>query len=476
MIIKHFTNSFEFISSLNIDQCKLIVKGYENHSVQASLNIKNSSIIIKTIDLFPQKLNTEKTYDLQLVSGSNIFYLPNSLISAIKDEYINHQKGYIITFNSEELNNYKNYGTISLYYRAIIPLSKKVNLHHIFETSNFQEGTLHSSDCIELKIKNANWHLIKYKNDNEEFFIIDCLNKDIFENFSNLLFSILVAFGFITSKFYQNEIFYFSYENIEQIDFKYFVFRKTRKSSFNIFQLITSNPYNLRIDRSDQIKYNRKLNSFSQTDFSKLCELIISSDQILATVLLLIESPTYPLETMTLCYSVALETISTYFSEQNEKKMKPIKSKKLFNSIKKKFNEIIHEEKEKNPKENFSILLKKIDNLNTPTNKDKLQNVFIFNNISLSDEDNEILLLRNKILHGMFSTLYKDCLEREKSQKLFLLCVRTHFLISRVILKLINYEGFVINLPKLYYESNYGLIISGEYFIKNIIVESEHST
>jgi hypothetical protein len=96
------------------------------------------------------------------------------------------------------------------------------------------------------------------------------------------------------------------------------------------------------------------------------------------------------------------------------------------------------------------ILANKINNLNQPTNRDSL--IAPFTKLGYSLNSNEIKCIdnRDRFLHGSLPVKSND--EDENFKELYFNSITIHKLIYILILKLIGFEGYIINYPKLHEE------------------------
>jgi hypothetical protein len=469
-IRKELKESLEIIDRIKYNnRYELNIKSLNLFKVPVELSIEKSGIYVKnTSPIYPNKslnFSIAKDLEVELIDGDYCLKSENAHLITIQDFITD--VGILIKFSlsglSQNLRVEKEY-----YFRSIIEVNKDVRFYHIFQTQLYSVNNGSYDDLIKIAFDDSEYHIFLYSNNDKHYFIIDSFTKQKFEHFSYISYCIHMAYSFITGKLCQDECYYLFYDKPKHDKPLGFNFKRIRPSKNNShLQLITSNPYNLIITQEEIKKFLNKLNLLNSKDFSQLCSLIYNNKQVLGTITLLIESPGYPLETMTACYSVALETISTYFNEKNEDRMNPIKNKKLIKSIVDEFKNIIKEKAEQNKGEDFTIIYKNIDKLNSPTNQDKLEKPFTLNNIILNESELETLKLRNDFLHGRFVNVYKEFSETNKINKLFYVCVTLHFMIARLILKLIGYKGYIINFPKNLYERSHNIILPGEYFIKN---------
>jgi hypothetical protein len=90
---------------------------------------------------------------------------------------------------------------------------------------------------------------------------------------------------------------------------------------------------------------------------------------------------------------------------------------------------------------------KKISNINSPTNREKLISPFTVFNIPLAEIDKEVLEYRNQFLHGNIN-LKSQKNRKEYSMNSFEISLRLLTLLNMVIMKMAGHKGYIINHVK----------------------------
>lgn len=96
--------------------------------------------------------------------------------------------------------------------------------------------------------------------------------------------------------------------------------------------------------------------------------------------------------------------------------------------------------------ESLTILGKKINTMNNPTNADSLARPLEEAGYSLNDNDKEALKMRNTFLHG---GLVKGSVEKQTNE-IFYLSLMLHKLACIIILKRAGFSGYILNNPVLF--------------------------
>ena len=139
---------------------------------------------------------------------------------------------------------------------------------------------------------------------------------------------------------------------------------------------------------------------------------------------------------------MSVETITELIRNENEDTFKPIpnEKKKVWNQLREESIELLETIKNEINEKSYNILKSKIENLNSPTNRDKLEKPFKLLGIELTEDDKEALNNRNEYLHGGQPD------DREWVTLSNLNALKLHYLIGMLILKYFKYNGHYFNV------------------------------
>ncbi|WP_186644163.1 hypothetical protein [Fluviispira vulneris] len=144
--------------------------------------------------------------------------------------------------------------------------------------------------------------------------------------------------------------------------------------------------------------------------------------------------------------SVSLEIITDIIKESNENNYKKVINDKMI-WIKLKETLINKLDEFEISNENKRIIKNRIDNLNSPTNKEKLNKPFELYGIDLSKEEQKCIATRNDYLHGN-EYLRLDDKKVKKSDNInecFFNEKMMYNLVNKILLKYLGYKGYLIN-------------------------------
>ncbi|MHA3789977.1 hypothetical protein ACX0HA_17355 [Flavobacterium hauense] len=352
------------------------------------------------------------------------------------------------------------------YYKLMIPLSRSMNFHFTLDTLSFSRlGTL-------IKLFEEDLAVIQIKDDNENhFLVIVSKMKQSYEEFADKTFAVRVALGYVTGLFAGNTGYFFSYSNKKLENFIHFYYCSLRSEIKTFMNPINTNPFAWILHdqkNADKILKQKKLRTLSQEEFSKLCNLLMKNDSLLATLLLIIESGKASLIFRPSGYAIALESLAQIILGDDVEKNCPITSKPLSRKFRKELNEVLDKYVENEHFKDVDTLRGKITHINQVTNKEKLTKPFKLLSINIDKEDEIVIGSRNDFLHGRVPDYKKlgDGRSIElKDKDLHYASLRLYTLVNLLIFKFIGFDNYLINFAKIY-ERHTGYKLKEEYYRK----------
>ncbi len=346
--------------------------------------------------------------------------------------------------------------------------NKKLNLYNIFDCMISVSTDTHTNalNGITFTVQDIRFNLYLV----DDYFIIENLCELEFETFDGYIRNILLCFGFITGYAPMQQGYFFSYGDtaFEHGDeFAYSAaFSSTYSSSLKpintiLFYSFISDGTNEEKRKELEDSYKKDLYLISKDTFSKLCNLSIENKKLARAVELALEASQTSLESQGIVYSVVLEILSGYMYDEKPEKLKPIADK----TKAKKLIENLHEVAKQNL-DNYenSAIYKKIENLNSPTNRDMLLKPFEILKIELDEIDKKIINHRNDFLHC------NDFIEGDEllefAQNHFYINLKLNFLVNALILKVAGHKGKIVNYVKVYLDDMEA--VKNEEFYKSI--------
>lgn len=267
--------------------------------------------------------------------------------------------------------------------------------------------------------------------------VILCETQMKADDFLEYINSIKMALDFLNTEL-SGEIMYIFSANLENFavnHYKIILLAPNTRLNFNIF--IAMN-YPIQEALGEALNGENIKIRLSKEEFERLCTLIHSNTQFKTSIHYILESSKAALECVLIYLSVALESNAKY--AKGEECLMP---KDKFKKFKKQIDCFIDNAKELNENEK-SIFKNKI--INQIPNSLSLKRPFEQVNMTLTDEELNILKKRNAILHATAiehsSDIMQDALKYQKEARIL------YLMLYEFILKTIGYKGYIININK----------------------------
>lgn len=333
------------------------------------------------------------------------------------------------------------------YFRCVIPLKTKISFFNMIEDESFDYEGYSSSGLVSISFDNKDFHAFIVEQSKRKYLFIDCLDSVLLNDFLELAWEVSVAFGYLLGNLAQDEEYIFAYSNKAMKNFIGFVYEEQRSSIKSFYTPINANPYSWVKVRSIADSYYGKIKKVNSSQLSKLCDIMHKEQDIKAIIILITESLSRSLLLMPAGLSVALEGLSEYFYIKEAGRLNPIKDKKIASAFLKELQEVLCRFKIEEKLSGADVIKTKIENINSPTNRERLKAPFTCQNIPLTDIDEEILEYRNDFLHGNIN-LKPQKGKKSYSMDSFEISLRLVTLLNMCIMKMIGYEGYIINHVK----------------------------
>lgn len=359
------------------------------------------------------------------------------------------------------------------YFKLVIPYSKSLNLHNKIEQIVLVNNAKTRSKLgTKIILCHEEIIILEEKDQNDNLFLImESKKKQSYEEFADKIFAIRVAFGYVTGYFAGNKGYFFSYSKLKMEEFSKFYFVSLREEIKTLMSPIDSNPYawlSNNKKQADKLYKLKRYRNLSIIEFSKICSKLMVNDDFLATLLLIIESGKASLVFRPSGYSVALETLSDIIIGDKKEKIAPIASKRDSKELRSDLLQVLEEHSYKESFKDLKTLKARIDNINQITNLESLIKPFSILGLDLLEEDLKVIKSRNDFLHGRvpdFKNLGTNRSIDLKDYDLFYAGVRLYTLLNMLIFKMVGFDNYVLNFPKIY-EKNTKHKLKEDYYRK----------
>lgn len=464
-IFKYISEEIKFIEDLVKTRKVKVASGKKiQNKVGYFKKLKPKGFTLEIASSDYWRLNVGKTIKAIITNPHLSFRITDAHVSNVgsivtRNRNTHGAKIHIYSFQKKRLSNTKKH-----FYRTVIPLKTAFNFYNIMKGEKYShDGNIYTRGLINIQFDSKRFHLFIVDFNRKKYLVIDCLDKITLEEFSELSWSIVIATGYLCGHLVQDEEYIFCYNNKQLKRFSNYLYSERRDTIKSFYTPVNTNPYScIKENRKIAKKYYGKINEVEMIQMSNLCQLIHDEIDIKAIVLLITESISRSLLLMPAGLSVALEGFSEYFVSKHLDKIKPIKDNKLAIKFKNELMEVVQKYELEKDFTGADIMAIKINNINSPTNREKLKAPFAILKIPLTPIDNEILEYRNDFLHGNIN-LKPHSKKKTYSMDSFEISLRLLTLLNMAIMKMIGYKGYIINHVKTQ-EEGLDKVIHEEYY------------
>lgn len=466
---KNLRATFHRIAYLNEDSVAILQTDNEllkNYQVHLKKGDNNFSI---TINFVPFKGFSSTMLDsiklpppIELSNGLDTYYLPEHALlihsTSYKEPHIvlNGSISQITTIEDETQ-------LTDQFIRLVIPVGQanpNLRLVHGYVYEN--DLNKNTDPLLKVNIHNEEFHFYEI-NQAVAYLAIESTTPVGFDRFKKIATAIINAFGFLSGHLYLDEG-YFLISNSAEFDaVQHIYYTSYRESIHTDYGIYTTNPFSLYHvtattkdaikKQSEEIgKWYKKVPEFSQEIFSILCGSFFDKEAFSRGAIVLLQGNNLALEIKGSAYSVALESITNQLlKEKNISYPKPIEDVTKSESVVRKLKEVVDLEfaGAAEPQNTIRrILNSRINNLNSPSNADKLSRPFSLFGYSLSEYEKKVLKGRDLYQHGKLPA--KTMEDENAFKEVYFSCIVLHRLIVTLVLKSVGYSGFIINYPQLH--------------------------
>lgn len=464
---KWISPTIDFINELNKSkQCIILLPGHAFNGKQIQITKAKEGFSFETQTDIIKGLQTHKELQvranvLELSENGRQWFIEGKhfLVDSIDYDTENMFKILHGTINSVASINHSCF--TNTYIRVLIPIEERLKIDRDYQCYPFVVDYKTQRGLLKVTISGKDFHFYDIRNNGKDYLVIDTTDKLSLREFQIACNSILLSYAFLSGSYLTGEAYYCTFDS-ESFDVPIgILYHQLSDPMYGLFGAYTTNPFigqnteafkrNERREFDDPKleTYKSELNWFPADVFSKMCDFAFSNDKVLRTLILLI-SQHNTLEVKIPTQYIALETITAAFIKGNTE-LKPIEDTTLASELTKQLTDTLNafaikHKLEDQHKDRLLPMRRKIETLNAPPNADKLSKLFEQVGYTLSKEEQKIIGMRNKFLHG--STISVG-LEEDDFKELFYLSLRLHFLLAVLLLKTSGFSGLIVNHAKL---------------------------
>ncbi|MBV6641403.1 MAG: hypothetical protein KI791_11815 [Cyclobacteriaceae bacterium] len=335
----------------------------------------------------------------------------------------------------------------SFFHRILVPTEKEAETTLVSGTSYTDKKTIYGYGLVTVLIDGNSYHMYRYSDRNEKKFylILESLQKVSFDTFSFDTDCAIKALSLITGNWYGDEryILRSSEQLFKTIDSIHF-----RMASYSIIsghKIIDPHGFVEYMNAIGRSEFKNSTSVVPDISFSRICAMLKHVDELERSLFLILEGnkSKSPMSRIT-SYLVALETLASSISSKYPGHFKTIKNSKLSGKVRNSLIKKLEDFKDDLPPNEYELMTKKLQNINSPSNMDKILKSFELFGIRLSPKMKKIIKTRNVFLHG--KTPFEENEVKEKQKELGIDSLRMHMLVSILFLKFCGYSGHIKNL------------------------------
>ncbi len=350
------------------------------------------------------------------------------------------------------------------YWRFIYPISDDEWFRKIKALSYADDfGTQYFSNLITVDLEGDTMNLYSSKIDNRYWMIIESTEQIKYMEMNHRVISITTALGFVIGKRYGDYCFHVAsveptfskIEGTEALSLK-----ETKLCPFKILQPNS----NLMVEWLRQFDYQQyALDEIQCTSengtkwfasvtieaFSKLAQLCYKTNDMLLATSMLIDGSLMNIEYQKPFFHVAFETITSALIKEDKLLLPPIMPKDKFKKEVSPILESALKDIKNLPEDASQIFLQRIkNNLNNPSNENKLNVCFSKYRYKPTEADMLAIKNRNFTFHGHLTR--ENIPLRKQQSELFAMSLRLHKLCSILLLKKAGFTGKILNNEVLF--------------------------
>lgn len=408
-------------------------------------------------------ITTQNVPQFKITNQSGkIFLIPEkkTLFVNVNDNLYDHRISISGRINQIQTTNFST--DLKRFQRLIIPIKQSQFGFNDFEILYYTSDIKNRyNELIKLQINDVEFHFYTFKIDDHIYWAVDSTSVLSQSDFKVIAFSIMNVYGFLKGDLFLSESYYITSENAEftlNLELQY---NSIRDSILTGYSMFTTNAYSVfvpfyqaqgvEVNDEEIKKWREKFMLFPASVFSKLVELFLNNDKFSRASLIILEANNQPLELKAASYCVAFEAVSASIKDLfGIDSPSVIDNTTWNNEIKGPFTSLLDSLKSdsKLSIDEHRILTNKLDNWNSPTNRDKLTAPFKQFEYELSKDEYKCVDGRNKFLHGSLPVNERN--EDEAFKELYHISLTLHKLVYVLTLKASGFKGFIVNYPKMH--------------------------
>jgi hypothetical protein len=436
----------------------------ENRQVGFSKN-KNKFIMNFDIQIAEYKnVESAKISNLQnftFLYNNQSYVIPDGMsrITKFKDNFVSSNSGtFSLEVEVDAIFNNKIDVERQYYFRYFVPVEKRVSFddyeHYGFLCNNKQTGGLIKIACSENEI-----HLYHFGYQGDFYLVVESTRQCYLKEIEDIAYATLLTYGFFSGTLHLQETYIVASKSKSFSSPVGLYYKSLREAIFSQYSIFTTNAYSVLIPIARKMKaenaeermmkileekWKFRIERVREDVFSRMMNLFYEHESISRAALTTLTASKLGLELQAGVYCIAFETICNSINKIYNLQVQHIINETQWRTILPDLLEIFNQSSL--PKEAINFGKNKINNLNQPTNKDKLTLSSKAVEYNLSKEEIKAINDRNLFLHGHLNVKP----EEKEIDKLFYTSIMFHRLCCTLILKMSGFNGHIVNNIALY--------------------------
>lgn len=466
LIDKNLLPSLKFIDSLRRMK-KISVQGIpfmENRQIGFSKEQNKFTLRFKTQVAEYASVESAKISNLpefSFLHNNRSYTIPNEMSRIVKhhdNAWDGSSNDFSIDVDACTIYSSKIDITRKYYFRYFVPVDKRVNFedydHYVFLCQGKQAGSL-----IKIIIPENEIHLFHFEYKKEYYLVIESTKQCYLKDIEDIAYASLLTLGFFSRTLHLQETYIIASKSIGYSSPIGLYYKSLRESITGQYSIFTTNSYSVLIpiarkmkaknaeDRMMKIihdKWGFRIERVKEDVFSEMTNIFHKNEPVARAALISLTASKLGLELQSAVYCIAFETICNFINKTYDLQAPHIIDETEWLIILPSLLDVLN--KSSLSKEAMSFAKNKINNLNQPTNKDKLTLSFSAVGYNLSNEEIKAINDRNLFLHGHLNVKSGE----KEIDKLFYTSLMFHRLCCTLILKMSGFNGHIVNNIPLY--------------------------
>lgn len=393
--------------------------------------------------------------------GNRSYIVPDGMsrITTYRDNILGRvSNDFSIEVEAQIIHSSKIRPDCKYFFRYFVPVEKGVYFgdyaYYYFLCQGKQAGSL-----IKISLPGNEIHLYHFGYKNGFYLVVESIKSCYLTEIENIAYAALLTLGFLSGTLHLQEAFIIASKSDRYTRPVGLYYKSLRESISGQYSVFTTNAYSVLVPISRKMKarnaesrmmliiekrWKYRIQPIKEEVFSAMTNLFITHEPVARAALLTLTASKLGLELQAGVYCIAFETLCDTISKIYNLSAPHVINETHWQTILPALSDVIR--KASLPQDAASFAMQKIQNLNQPTNRDKLMQPFMAVKYQLSGEEIRVIKDRNRFLHGHLNVQSGE----NEIDKLFYTSLMFHRLCCILILKMSGFDGHIVNNIPLY--------------------------